>query len=57
MATYCLLLGYSTIGLYSGIVVLDVVKGERVLDQLMFDIMHVRNFVAECNSGPRQLLK
>jgi hypothetical protein len=48
MAAYCLLLGSPTIGWYSGIVVLDVVRGERVLDLLMFNTMHVRNFVEEC---------
>jgi hypothetical protein len=32
MAAYCLLLGYSTIRWFSDIVVLDVVRGERVLD-------------------------
>jgi hypothetical protein len=48
MAAYCLLLGSLTIGWYSGIVVLDVVRGERVFDQLMLNIMHVRTFVEEC---------
>jgi beta-galactosidase GanA len=28
--------------------VLDVVRGERVLDYLIFNMMHVRNFVEEC---------
>jgi hypothetical protein len=32
MEAYYLLLGSPTIGWYSGIVVLDVVRGERVLD-------------------------
>jgi hypothetical protein len=32
MEGYCLLLGSPTIGWYSGIVVLDVVRGELVLD-------------------------
>jgi hypothetical protein len=32
MTVYRLLLGSLTIGWYSGIVVLDVVRGERVLD-------------------------
>jgi hypothetical protein len=50
MAAYCLLLGSPTIGWYSGIVVLDVVRGKRVLDLLMLSIMHVRTFVEECNS-------
>jgi hypothetical protein len=45
MTAYCLLLGSPTIGWYSGTVVLDVVRGERVLDWLMFNIMHVRTFV------------
>jgi hypothetical protein len=48
-AYYGFLLGSPTIGWYSGIVVLDVVRGGRVLDLLMFDIMHVRSFVEECN--------
>jgi hypothetical protein len=49
MAAYCLLLGSPTIGWYYGIVVLDVVRGERVLDELMLNIMHVRTFVDECS--------
>jgi hypothetical protein len=32
---------------YSSVVVLDVVRGERVLDYLMFNMMHVRTFVEE----------
>jgi hypothetical protein len=48
MAAYCLLLGSPAIGWYSGIVVLDVVRGERVLDKLMLNIMHVRTLVEEC---------
>jgi hypothetical protein len=52
MAAYCLLLGSPTVGWYSGIVVLDdVVRGERVLDKLMLNIMHVRNFVEECRKN------
>jgi hypothetical protein len=45
-----LLLGSPTIWFYSGIVELDVVRGERVLDWLMLSIMHVRTFVGECRS-------
>ena len=37
----------STMGWYSGIVVLDVVKGERVIEKLDFNILHVRTF-AKC---------
>jgi hypothetical protein len=48
MALNCLLLGSPTIGWNSGIVVLDVVRGERVLDELMLNTMHVRTFVEEC---------
>jgi hypothetical protein len=33
---------------YSGVIVLVVLKGEGVLDLLMFYIMHVRIFVGEC---------
>jgi hypothetical protein len=51
MAAYCLLLDSPTIGWYSGIVVLDVVRGERVLDYLMLNIMHVWTFVEECRRG------
>jgi hypothetical protein len=50
MTAYCLLIGWPKIGWYSGIVVLDVVRGERVLYQLMFNIMHVQTFVEECKS-------
>jgi hypothetical protein len=47
MTAYLLLPGSSTIGWYSGVVLLEVVRGERVLDKLLFHIMHVRNFVEE----------
>jgi hypothetical protein len=36
------------LGWYLGVVVLDLVKGERVLEYIMFNIMHVRTFVEEC---------
>jgi hypothetical protein len=49
MTAYYSLLGSSSIGWYSGIVVLDVVRGDRVLDSLMFNIMHVRTLVEECS--------
>jgi hypothetical protein len=52
MAAYCLLLGSPTIGWYSGIVALDVVRGEGVLDKLMLNIMHVQTFVEECTCRP-----
>jgi hypothetical protein len=48
MPVSCLLPGFSTLARYVGVVVLDVVRGERVLDKLMLKIMHVRNFVEEC---------
>jgi hypothetical protein len=49
MTAYCLLLGSPIIGWYSGIVVLDVVRGERVRDKLMLNIiMYVQTFVEEC---------
>jgi hypothetical protein len=48
MTAYCLLLGSPTVGWYSGIVLLDVVRGGRVLDEVMFNIMNVRTFVEEC---------
>jgi hypothetical protein len=48
MTAYCFIPSPPTIVCYSGVVVLDVVRGERILDQLMFNIMHVRTFVEEC---------
>jgi hypothetical protein len=48
MTAYCFLPGSPTIGWYSGVVVLDVVRGGRVFYELMFHIMHVQTFVEEC---------
>jgi hypothetical protein len=47
MAASCLLPGYPTLEWYVGVVVLNVVRGERVLDYLVFNIIYVRNFVEE----------
>jgi hypothetical protein len=48
MTVNCLLLGSPTLGWYLGVVVLDVVRGERVLDLRMFKMMHVQTFVEVC---------
>jgi hypothetical protein len=40
-----------TIAWYSGVVVPDVVSGERVLNALMLNIMYIQYFVEECSSG------
>jgi hypothetical protein len=39
MMAYYLLSGSPTIGWYSGVVVLDVVRGERLLDELMSGLL------------------
>jgi hypothetical protein len=51
MTASCLLLGSTTLGWYMGIVLLDVVRGARVLDKLMSNILHVRTFVQECTTA------
>jgi hypothetical protein len=48
MTGNCLLPGSPAVGWYSGVVALDVVRGERVLEKLMFNTMHVQNYVEEC---------
>jgi uncharacterized membrane protein YwzB len=49
MTGSCLLPGFAVVGWYLGAVVLDVVRGSRVLDYLMLTtIVHVRDFVEEC---------
>jgi hypothetical protein len=48
MTANCLLLDTPTLGRYLGVVVLDVVRGERVLDLRMFNMVHVQTFVEEC---------
>jgi zinc transporter ZupT len=53
MTANCLLSGSPTLGWHLGVVVLDVVRGERVLDYLMFNILHVMTFVEECKRGAR----
>jgi hypothetical protein len=45
MTGNCLLLGSAVVGWYLGAVVLDVVRGARVLDYLLHTIMYVRTFV------------
>jgi hypothetical protein len=42
MTASCLLPGFPTHGWYLGVIVLDVVRGKRVLDYLVFNIMHAR---------------
>jgi hypothetical protein len=48
MTCSCLLRGSPTLGRYLGVAVLDEVRGERVLDSVMLNIMHSRTFVEEC---------
>jgi hypothetical protein len=57
MTAYCFLIGSPTIGWYSGIVVLDVVRGERVHDQLMLNVLHVQTFMEECISPMARVTK
>jgi hypothetical protein len=42
-----LLPGSTSAGWYLGVVVLYVVRGARVLDQLMYSILHVLTFLEE----------
>jgi hypothetical protein len=44
----CMLPGSAVIGWYLGAVVLDVLRGARVRDNLMHTILHVRTLL-ECN--------
>jgi hypothetical protein len=37
-----------TLGLYLGVVLLDVVEGERALDWLLLCFIYVRTYVEEC---------
>jgi hypothetical protein len=52
MTANYLLPGSPTTGRYLGVVVLDVVRGERVLGYVMFSIVHVRAFMEECRLTP-----
>jgi hypothetical protein len=48
MTADCRLPGSPTIGRYLGVVVLDVVRGERIIGGLMLNVMHVWTFVEDC---------